>query len=468
MMEQEEKKGPSVWSTKKKVGVTIAVVVVLYALIAVFFQFHFFPGTEINGYQCGFRSVGKVKEMIQEGVEEYSISIKERDDREETVSSAQVGLSFSDNGKLEALKEGQKAYAWITFPFINKEYPNGVTLQVDETAYANTFHALSAFDETLVVAPVDAWSRYNKETNSYDIVEEIYGNTVKEEEFYDALKEVILRQDASIDVEEADCYQNPVYKKDSEEVIQSNDVLNQYVSTDIIYDFDDRTEELTGKKINKWLQVTKKFKVKVNKEKAAKYVENLAKKYDTVGIERHFTSIVGNEVDVEGGTYGWTIDQEAEAEKLIKQIKKGKKVTREPEYAHYAKSRKKNDIGDTYVEVDLGSQYMWFYKDGKTVVSTPVVTGNTSLGRGTPTGVYYILYKTTDYTLTGEGYASHVDYWLPFTHSGVGIHDASWRSSFGGGIYTYDGSHGCVNTPYNAVRTIYNNIESTYPVVVHW
>ena len=143
-------------------------------------------------------------------------------------------------------------------------------------------------------------------------------------------------------------------------------------------------------------------------------------------------------------------------------------MKREPEYAHYAKSRKKNDIGDTYVEVDLGSQYMWFYKNGKTLVSTPVVTGNTSLGRGTPTGVYYILYKTTDYTLTGENYASHVDYWLPFTHSGVGIHDASWRSSYGGGIYTYDGSHGCVNTPYNAVRTIYNNIESTYPVVVHW
>ena len=143
-------------------------------------------------------------------------------------------------------------------------------------------------------------------------------------------------------------------------------------------------------------------------------------------------------------------------------------MTREPEYSHYAKSRKKNDIGDTYVEVDLGSQHMWFYKNGETVVSTPVVTGNTSLGRGTPTGVYYILYKTTNYTLTGQGYASPVDYWLPFTHSGVGIHDSSWRSSYGGSIYTYDGSHGCVNTPYDAVKTIYNNIESTYPVVVHW
>ena len=467
-MEQKEKKAAASWSGKKKAGVVVAAVVVIYALISIFFHFHFFPGTEINGYACGFRSVGKVKEMIREGVDAYSITITEREGRQEKVNSSQVGLAFTDDGKLEQIKAEQKPYAWITFPFIKKEYPDGVTLKVDENAYDETFHSLEAFDAELVTAPVDAWSRYNKETNSYDIVEEIYGNTVREEEFYQALKEAILRQDGVIDIEKAGCYENPVYKKDSEEIIQSNDTLNRYVSSDIIYDFDDRTQELTGKTIHKWLSVTKKFKVRVDEEKAAKYVEKLAEKYDTVGIERHFTSIIGNDVDVEGGTYGWTIDQEAETEKLIKQIKKGKQVKREPEYAHYAKSRKKNDIGDTYVEVDLGSQYMWFYKDGKTLVSTPVVTGNTSLGRGTPTGVYYILYKTTDYTLTGENYASHVDYWLPFTHSGVGIHDASWRSSYGGGIYTYDGSHGCVNTPYNAVRTIYNNIESTYPVVVHW
>ena len=234
---------------------------------------------------------------------------------------------------------------------------------------------------------MDAWSQYNEETNSYDIVDEIYGNTVKKEEFYTALKEAVIRQDDSIDIEEAGCYENPAYTKDSEEVLQSNDTLNKYVSTDIVYDFDDRTQELTGSTINKWLSVTKKFKVKVNEDKAAKYVAKLADKYDTVGIERHFTSIAGNDIDVKGGTYGWTIDQNAETAKLVKQIKKGKKVTREPEYSHYAKSRKKNDIGDTYVEVDLGSQHMWFYKNGETVVSTPVVTGNTSLGRGTPTGV---------------------------------------------------------------------------------
>lgn len=50
---------------------------------------------------------------------------------------------------------------------------------------------------------------------------------------------------------------------------------------------------------------------------------------------------------------------------LVKTIKKGKSVKIKPEYAHRAKSRKKFDIGSTYVEVSLGEQHMWFYKNGK-------------------------------------------------------------------------------------------------------
>ena len=68
-MEQKEKKSASSWDIRKKTGVAVAAAVIIYALIAVFFHFHYFPGTEINGYSCGFRSVGKVKEMIKGGVE---------------------------------------------------------------------------------------------------------------------------------------------------------------------------------------------------------------------------------------------------------------------------------------------------------------------------------------------------------------------------------------------------------------
>lgn len=463
-----KKTGFFAWSVGKKAGVIAGILIAVYAAIALFFQYHYFPGTQINGYSCGWRSVGKTKEIIRTSVKDYTIKITERKGRKEKVSSAQTGLAFVDDGKLENIKKEQKPYAWITFPFIEKKYENGITFQVKEKKYKDTFNQLDALNKELIEAPVDAWSKYDKTKNAYVIVEEIYGNTVKKDKFYRLLKEAMLRQDKTIDLEKAGCYDNPAYTKDSSEVVKSNEILNKYVSTDIVYDFEDRSQELKGNTIHKWLKVNKNYQVKIDREKVKKYIAKMADKFDTVGIERNFTSIAGNDVHVEGGTYGWKIDQEAETDKLVQLIKKGKQGKRKPEYEHIAKSRKKFDLGNTYVEVDLGSQYMWFYKNGKTLVSTPVVTGDTSKGRSTPTGVYYILYKTTNYTLTGENYASDVDYWLPFTHSGVGIHDASWRSSFGGGIYTYNGSHGCVNTPYNAVKTIYNHIESTYPVVVHW
>lgn len=453
---------------KKKVGLAVLIIIALYVAASIFFQYHYFIGTKVNGYSCAFRSVSKTKELIKKDVKSYKITIKERDKKKESISSSQVKLAFKDDGKLENIKAGQKGYAWITALFQSQNYKDAITLTVDKDAFNDTYKNLNAFNKDMVIAPVDAYSAYDAASNSYSIVPEVYGNTVKRKQFKPILKEAILNMERSIDIEKKDCYKNPVYKKDTAEVVAANKTLNQYVQETITYDFDDRTEEVNAKKLSKWLYETDKHEVKVHSEMVAKYIKNLAKKYDTVGVKRHFKSICGNDVEVSGGTYGWKIDQEAETANLIKVIKQGKSVKRKPEYAHRAKSRKKFDIGNTYVEVSLGEQHMWFYKNGKTLVSTDVVTGDISKGHGTPTGVYYILYKTTDYTLTGQGYASHVDYWLPFIQIGVGIHDSSWRGSYGGGIFTYDGSHGCVNTPRSAVQKIYNNIESTYPVVVHW
>ena len=122
-------------------------------------------------------------------------------------------------------------------------------------------------------------------------------------------------------------------------------------------------------------------------------------------------------------------------------------------------------VGSTYVEISISQQRMWLYKDGKVIVDTPVVTG-TKGSMDTPKGYFTIYSKAKNTTLYGPGYASPVDYWMAFS-GGCGIHDASWRSSFGGSIYTYNGSHGCVNTPYNAVRTIYNNTSVGTPVIVY-
>lgn len=126
-------------------------------------------------------------------------------------------------------------------------------------------------------------------------------------------------------------------------------------------------------------------------------------------------------------------------------------------------------VGGTYIEISIKEQHMWFYKNGEYILETDVVTGNDDGYHNTPTGYYTIWQRQSPTVLVGAGYASPVDYWLAFTYSGCGIHDASWRSAgeFGGTTYKGNGSHGCVNTPYSKVRTIYNNVGIGTPVILY-
>lgn len=126
-------------------------------------------------------------------------------------------------------------------------------------------------------------------------------------------------------------------------------------------------------------------------------------------------------------------------------------------------------VGKTYVEINIRQQHMWYIKDHKIICETDVVTGNDDGYHNTPTGIYKIFQKARNTNLVGADYVSFVNYWLGFTYSGIGIHDASWRSAkeYGKTTYKGNGSHGCVNTPYSAVKKIYNNISKGTCVVVY-
>lgn len=127
------------------------------------------------------------------------------------------------------------------------------------------------------------------------------------------------------------------------------------------------------------------------------------------------------------------------------------------------------NVGTTYIEVSIEEQKMWFYVNGKLYVETPVVTGMRNGYNDTPKGAFPILQRQSPATLVGADYVTVVNYWLGFTYSGCGVHDATWRGSseYGGDTYTYNGSHGCVNTPYDAVKKIYEKARLGMYVVVH-
>ena len=128
-----------------------------------------------------------------------------------------------------------------------------------------------------------------------------------------------------------------------------------------------------------------------------------------------------------------------------------------------------NDIGDTYVEVSISQQKVWYYKDGILELETSTVTGLPTPERQTKTGLHQILYKQRDRVLRGSRRAWHsfVNYWMPFTPDGQGLHDARWRRRFGGSIYKSSGSHGCVNLPSSAASQLYAKLETGTPVIVY-
>jgi len=199
------------------------------------------------------------------------------------------------------------------------------------------------------------------------------------------------------------------------------------------------------------------------------WVEQLASTYDTWGKEKNFQTTRGEVVTVKYVTYGTELDVDTETAYLLKLLRTG--VTEElphvPTYLHQGYVRGLDDIGGTYIEIDLTEQKMYYYVDGVLTLETDVVTGNLSSRRGTPEGINFVYGKSRNVILRGPGYASFVKYWMP-VKGGIGIHDASWRSVFGGTIYKTNGSHGCINTPSDLMAKLYEMAEIGTPVVMFY
>ena len=121
-------------------------------------------------------------------------------------------------------------------------------------------------------------------------------------------------------------------------------------------------------------------------------------------------------------------------------------------------------LSGKFVVVDISAQTLTLYDGNRIVLETPVVTGDKDK-YDTPTGKFEIRKKDTDTYLVGPGYRTHVDYWMPF-NGGIGLHDADWRSKFGGNIYVNNGSHGCVNIPPKYADDVFENVKKGTKVLV--
>ncbi len=266
-------------------------------------------------------------------------------------------------------------------------------------------------------------------------------------------------------LEEEACYETPNITSEDEGLIKLADTLNTYTGVTLTYDVGEKKETLDGSITHAWMLIDG-MDVSIDEEAVGAYVDKLAADYNTAFRKHTLKTSYDKEVEIVNGDYGWKIDKEGEKEQIIKDLKGGKSLTREITYSQRAKSHGENDYGDTYVEINLTAQHLFFYKDGSLIVESDFVSGNLSKNYDTPTGIYGLTYKERDAVLRGENYASPVTYWMPYCNN-VGMHDASWRSSFGGNIYKTSGSHGCINLPKSAAEKIFEHIQEGDPVLVY-
>lgn len=446
--------------------VIAAAAVVFYIQVGKQYRTVFFPNTTINGIDASKRTVEEVKRLIASGIDGYSLTLKERGGDEESILGTDIGLESVFDGSLEKLLEDQEPNEWLKHQKTPQSFEIGRMIQYDEEKLASVVSGLKCFDEEYVVKPQDAAMSEYVPGQGYHVIPAVEGNELDQEKVMVKIAEAVVGLKAELSLEELDVYIKPGIASDDADLVARVQALNQYVNVRVTYTFGDKREVLTGDTIKDWVGVGEDGSVYVSSGPVTEYVKELASKYDTYNKAKSLNTSYGKTVRITGGSYGWRIDQTAEADELAAIIRSGESQTREPVYKQKAASHGANDYGSTYVEINLTAQHLYYYKDGSLVVESDFVSGNQSKGWATPAGVFPLTYKQRDAVLKGEDYRTPVDYWMPF-NGGIGLHDATWRSTFGGTLYKNGGSHGCVNLPHSVAAKIFENISAGTPVLCY-
>ena len=463
---------------KKKKTVTIILVSILTLLVlaylgtAYYFKDHFYLFTKINGQECSAKTIKEVEDKIQDKVGKYVLTLEKNDGTTETITGKDIKIEYQPKDELKKAMEKQNPFLWPKAFFKADKFEFPVGIGYDNDLLLQKIDALSCVADPEQVQPVSAKPVYDG--TNYVIEPEVMGNTINKEVLVSTIQSMITESKSTINLNESGCYYLPQYYADSAEVVAANDKLNAYLKTSVTYDFKPYTETLNGQMISEWLVVDENMNVSLQTDKIKEYIASLANKYDTAGKPRSFVTATGATVQVSNGAYGWKINRAEEYNKLLANIEAHETVTREPVYARKAISHEGNDFGNTYAEVDLSGQQMWFIQNGQIVLQSPVVTGNPNQGHATPQGTYTVSYTTRDAVLKGRimpdgtrEYESPVKYWMPF-NGGIGFHDASWQTAFGGTRYQTHGSHGCINMPLDKAQQLFGYLKAGTPVICHY
>ena len=466
--EQKKKRGP------KKLLIAASCVGLLaaaYLGVGIFFRSHFVPNSRVNGIDSFGKTAQQMADLLADREKSYHMVIKTADGAtEQVITPDMVDLSSNlQPGDMSRLLANQQAFLWPRYLLGDKLEQKTSGWKLNRDKLNALVDALPEVSRTDLVQTKNADLVYDQQQKSYLVQEEVYGNNIDTDRFKDALADAIVNLQEEISL--ADYAVQPTLKADDSRLKELIGKMNQIAQMKITLKIGGDQETVPQEKIISWIGIDENANMVVHDEAIRAYVGELAGKYDTVGKNRSFHTSYGAVVNISSGDYGRKVDQEAEFNALRENLTDGRDLTRDLNFSQKAAGGAGDDIGSSYVEVNLTAQHLFVYKDGRKVVDTAVTTGKPVNHHQTNVGIFRVKSHEANRTLRGRNddgssYASPVKYWMPFD-GGIGLHDAPWKSNYGVKNYLTNGSHGCVNLPPSVAGSVFANVSVGMPVIVY-
>jgi len=448
------------------IKVLLAILILLFtAYIAsvIYFMSHFSWAISAEGGEQLFNMTAEdVRSVLQNQVQDYFVAVEARDLDTIYLSGHDIDMTCSFDGDIKDAIKSQNPWLWFTY----KNNPTTIDLPVQ--IHLNDEKLNSLLDEAIYSKsgrkPTNARFVDDPSQSAFLVQPEDNGTVIDRDKATAIVSETIKGLGDAVNLDAEGVYTNAEVTVADLEKNGFYKNLIDLCKTRVDVDWHGIPVVIDKEFIYPLIQNDGQ-KAWIDYEPVYDYVKKLSRQYDLFGQPHKFTDTEGHEINVVMGAYGWLVDREATAKGIYELICKGGSSAYEPVYRYEAYARGESDIGDSYAEINLTRQHMYLYVDGKVVVESDFVSGNPMKGNGTHVGIYGVTYKERDATLKGQGYSSSVSYWMPF-NGNEGMHDATWRSVFGGRIYKGGGSHGCINLPKDIASQIFEYVETGFPVIV--
>ena len=445
----------------------VAILAAIYITITVYYQDSFMLGTYVNGIYCTGKSIEEVNHDLVNLFEEKELVIIDAKGKEYKIPLADISYELDYYGQLQNMKKMQSPILWIQSLAQSESNQISPVIHFDRDQLLVAVKNSGILEENQKMN--DVWIKWDNGYVLYDGMKDV----LDIDKVISCLEEELYRVNTTIDI--TDCYSNLPYTAEMMDTFSLWEKIEDFQRCDIIYDMGDEQLRLSPEIVSKWITLDddgdflldETDHLILNEDAVASFIDTLCETYDTFAKKRFFHSTSGEIVEIEGGTYGNKLDRDKEITYLVEAFQEKKQEVHVPAYEKQAFVRGKNDIGNTYVEIDMGLQKLYYYENDELLLETDIVTGNMRRRMGTPSGVFFVYSMQKNRTLRGEDYSAFVKYWAAVKGS-VGIHDASWREEFGGEIYKTNGSHGCINVPRDKMTELYDMLDIGVPVVMFY